>query len=381
MTTFAALTTLGVGGPVGRLLRSSRREELIGNVVGNDPETTFVLGGGSNVVVSDEGWPGTTLLVEGGTIGRRAAADGAWVDFTVDAGVEWDAFVQATIESGCTGAELLSGIPGRIGAAPVQNVAAYGQQVCDVIDRVGTVDRPTMTIAEIDGADCGFGFRTSRFKTDWNGHKVITHVRFRLPTVAASPPAPSTYGDLERWFDAHDADPTALVDRRRAVLAVRGAKSMVLDDADPMSRSVGSFFVNPEVPASLADDLIATFAAKGLDVQYLEGRRAAAPDATTRRIPAALVLRAAGFNPGDRWGPVQLSHRHVLAIVAREGATADDVWQLSHLVRDRVRHETGVALTPEARFVGAFADPDPAAFARRIPFTPGETADPAWLRP
>lgn len=378
MTTFAALTTIGVGGPVGRLLRSSRREELIGNVVGNDPDSTFVLGRGSNVVVSDAGWSGTTLLIEGGTIGRRTAADGGSVEFAVDAGVEWDDFVRSTIEAGCTGVELLSGIPGRVGAAPVQNIAAYGQQVCDVIERVGTVDRPTTTIGEIEADACGFEFRTSHFKEAWRGQKVITHVRFRLPTVDASPPAAPTYGDLRRWFDAHDGDPSDLSDRRRAVLAVRAAKSMVLDGDDPMTRSVGSFFLNPEVPVALADELITTFAAQGLDVQYLEGRRVADPDATTRRIPAALVLRAAGFSPGDRWGPVQLSDRHVLAIVAHDGATADDVWQLSHLIRARVATETGVTLTPEARFVGAFADPDPAGFAARTPFTPGE-GPPGWI--
>jgi UDP-N-acetylmuramate dehydrogenase len=154
---------------------------------------------------------------------------------------------------------------------------------------------------------------------------------------------------------------------------------MVLDDADPMARSAGSFFMNPEVPAAVADDLIERFSARGLDVHYLEGQRAAHPDATTRRVPAALVLRASGFRPGDRWGPVQLSDKHVLAIVTHDGATADDVWQLSHLVRDRVADETGVPLHPEPRFVGAFDDPDLDAFRARHHFSPGSEDEPAWL--
>ncbi len=340
MTTFADLTTLRVGGPAVNLVRSRRREELIGNFMGADPASTFLLSGGSNVVVSDEGWPGTTLLIQGGATGRRIVEGGAAVEFTVDAGVTWDDLVASSVEAGATGIELLSGIPGSVGAAPVQNVAAYGQQVCDAIVAVGTFDRTTFTVAELDAEACGFGYRTSNFKTVWRGTKVITHVVLRLPLASATPPAPSTYGDLVRWFAANGGDPGDVATRRRAVLAVRAAKSMVLADTDPMSRSAGSFFMNPVVPAGDADTLIERFTSQGLDVQYLEGQRKAAPDATTRRVPAALVLRAAGFNPGDRWGPVQLSDKHVLAIVTHDGATADDVWQLSHLVRQRVVAET-----------------------------------------
>ena len=379
MTTFAELTTLGVGGPVANLVRSRRREELIGNVTGHDPDSTFILGGGSNVVVSDAGWPGTTLLVEGGATGQRNVDGGAAVEFTVDAGVVWDDLVRTTIAAGCVGIELLSGIPGRVGAAPVQNIAAYGQQVCDVIVNVGTFDRTTFAVEELDAAACGFAYRSSRFKSHWRGNKVITHVRLRLATAAAHPPVASPYGDLQRWFTATGGDPTDVAARRSAVLAVRRAKSMVLDRADPMSRSAGSFFVNPEVPAALADELITNFASHGLSVQYLEGQREAAPDVATRRVPAALCLRAAGFKPGDRWGCVQLSDRHVLAIVARDGATADDVWQLSHLIRARVTSEIGVELRPEAQFVGDFAPVDTAAFAANHEFSPGAVAQPDWL--
>ncbi|HET8929799.1 MAG TPA: hypothetical protein VFN21_03995, partial [Acidimicrobiales bacterium] len=172
---------------------------------------------------------------------------------------------------------------------------------------------------------------------------------------------------------------TDVAARRAATLAVRRAKSMVIDAGDPMSRSAGSFFVNPEVPAGTADELIDRFASAGMDVQYLEGRRAADPDANVRRIPAALLLRAAGFRPGDSWGTVQLSDHHVLAIVACAGATADDIWQLSWLIRGRAEAETGIELQPEPQFLGEFADPDPAAFEKVHPFSPGTTAAPAWL--
>lgn len=382
MSDLAPLTTLGVGGPAHRFFAIRRREEIVSAFAVADlrGEPLWVLGGGSNVVIADAGLPGTVVQITGGSMGRRMVGD-ATVEWTVDAGVAWDAFVAATVEAGATGVELLSGIPGTVGAAPVQNVAAYGQQVCDVITAVGVFDRSSGQTGEVPPEQCGFGFRTSRFKDgDWAGRAGITHVRLRLPLAAAAPPAASTYGDLVRWFDANGGDPTDVAARREATLAVRRSKSMVIDPADPMSRSAGSFFVNPEVPAGTADALIDRFASAGIDVQYLEGRRAADPGANVRRIPAALLLRAAGFRAGDSWGTVQLSDRHVLAIVACEGATADDIWQLSWLIRGRVADETGVDLQPEPQFLGDFAEPDVAAFAKAHPFSPGAETEPAWLR-
>ncbi len=381
MSDLGSYTTLGVGGAAHRFVEIHRREEIVATfaVAGARGEAVTLLGGGSNVVISDEGLEGTVARISGGATGMRRLGDEA-IEWTVDAGVDWDAFVAATVQAGARGVELLSGIPGSMGAAPVQNIAAYGQQVCDVIEAVGVYDRDSGRVGEVPADECGFGFRTSRFKDgDWADRVAITHVRLRLALAKADPPEASTYGDLVRWFDAHGGDATSVADRRSGTLAVRRAKSMVLDPADPMSRSVGSFFVNPQVPTDLADALIEKFASAGLDVAYLEGRRAAEPDAATRRIPAALLLRAAGFRAGDRWGPVQLSDRHVLAIVTHDGATADDVWQLSWLIRHRVAAETGVELQPEPRFLGAFAQVDVAGFTRQHPFSPG-TDEPAWLR-
>ncbi len=382
MTDLARFTTLGVGGPAHRYFRIRRREEIVSAFavarVRDEPLT--ILGGGSNVVISDAGLDGTVVRIVGGSTGSRRIGDEA-IEWTVDAGVPWDTFVAATVEAGATGLELLSGIPGTVGAAPIQNIAAYGQQVCDVITAVGVFDRDSGRTGEVGPEHCGFGYRTSRFKEgDWDGRVGITHVRFRLPLSDAAPPTPSTYGDLARWFADTGADPTSVADRRRATLAVRATKSMVLDPGDPMTRSAGSFFVNPEVPSTLADELIDRFARDGLDVQYLEGRRVAEPDATTRRIPAALLLRSVGFRPGDRWGAVQLSDNHVLAIVTHPGATADDIWQLSWLIRGRVEAGTGVSLATEPRFLGAFADPDPTGFASRVDFVAGPADTPAWMR-
>lgn len=381
MTELAPFTTLGVGGRAHRYFQIRRREEIVAAfaVARAREEPLTILGGGSNVVISDAGLEGTVVRIVGGSTGMRRIGDET-IEWTVDAGVRWDDFVAATVAAGATGVELLSGIPGTVGAAPVQNIAAYGQQVCDTISAVGVFDAESGHTGEISPEHCGFGYRTSRFKEgDWAGRSGITHVRFRLRSAAAAPPAPSTYGDLRRHFATHGGDPSDVAERRRATLAVRAAKSMVLDPADPMTRSAGSFFVNPEIPARLADGLIERFARDGLDVEYLEGRRAAEPDARTRRIPAALLLRSAGFRPGDTWGPVQLSDNHVLAIVAHDGATADDIWQLSWLVRGRVEADSGVRLHNEPRFLGSFADPDAAGFVARNPHTAGTRDAPGWL--
>jgi len=371
-------TTLRVGGPAERVLVARDREELLtvlADVPARDGDALLVLGEGSNVVVSDRGVPGTVVLLDGGALAVDAGA--GEVSVVADAGVHWDDFVQATIGAGATGVELLSGIPGRVGAAPIQNIAAYGQQVCDVIEAVEVVDRGSLDVREVAAGECGFGFRTSRFKTDWRDRYVVSRVRFRLPLASAAPPAASTYVDVVKHLERRGGDPHAVADRRDAVLAARRSKSMVLDPDDPMTRSVGSFFLNPTVPLALARNLADRFELAGLPVQYLEGR--AGVDAATRRVPAALLLRAAGFNPGDRWGKVTLSDRHVLAIVTEAGATATDVWNVSHFVRQRVRDATGVELEPEARFVGAFPDYRAGPFLRDHPYEPAGDHEPDWL--
>ena len=301
------------------------------------------------------------------------------VEFVVDAGVEWDHFVAQAVGMGCGGVEMMSGIPGRIGAAPLQNIAAYGQQVCDVIESVGVIDRQTLEEQELSVDECEFGFRTSRFKRDWRDRFVVTHVRFHLPSAEASPPKPSTYVDVERYFERTGLSPTDLGARRQAVLDIRRSKSMVLDPDDPMTRSVGSFFVNPEVPIKLARELTERFKTIGLRVQYLEGKAKTAPDGSRQRVPAAHLLRSSGFRPGDRWGPVGLSERHVLALVTHDGATASDVWQVANFLRQRVLESTGVELQNEAVFIGEFPDFDLDAFLARYDYRRASAEEPEWL--
>lgn len=377
-TLLAPHTTLGVGGPAGSIAVVRDRAALLGALEAcpdRGAQSLLLLGDGSNVVVSDAGFPGAVLVVAGGDLTHSVAGDA--VSIVADAGVEWDALVQASIAAGGAGAELMSGIPGRVGAAPIQNVAAYGQQVCDVIEAVEVLDRATLSVSEIAADDCGFAFRTSHFKGAWRDRFVITRVRFRFPLAETHPPEPSTYVDVVKQFERNGGDPTDVVLRREAVLAARRSKSMVLDPADPLTSSVGSFFLNPTVPLALAQDLAERFAAQGLPVHYLEGR--AALDPTTRRVPAALLLRAAGFNPGDRWGRVKLSDRHVLALVTEPGATATDVAHVAAFVRERVADATGVTLEPEATFIGEFPPYDRDAFLRATPYEPAGDREPDWL--
>ncbi|MEA2704150.1 MAG: UDP-MurNAc hydroxylase [Actinomycetota bacterium] len=377
----AGLTSLRVGGPAGRLRKAANRAEIVAalrDIPERDAASLLVLGGGTNVVISDEGFPGTVLVIEGGDVESRPVGD-AEVEFVVDAGVDWDGFVAQAVGAGCRGVEMLSGIPGRVGAAPLQNIAAYGQQVCDVIEAVGVIDRETLEERELGVDECGFGFRTSRFKREWRDRFVVTHVRFRLPLAAASPAEPSTYVDVERYFERTGLPPTDITARRRAVLEIRRSKSMVLDPADPMTRSVGSFFVNPEVPVELARALTERFRTMGLRVQYLEGRSKVTPDGSRQRIPAAHLLRFSGFRPGDRWGPVGLSERHVLALVTYDGATASDVWQVANFLRERVLAATGVSLDNEAVFIGDFPEFDVDAFLVRYEYRRASAEEPEWL--
>ena len=377
----AEFTSLRVGGPARALRRVASTAEIAAALAELDdrgPESLLVLGGGTNVVISDEGFAGTVLLIGGGTIEVGGRRDGE-VEFVVDAGVEWDRLVATSIEVGCGGLELMSGIPGRVGAAPLQNIGAYGQQVCDALAGVRVIDRVSLEAQELSPDECEFGFRTSRFKGEWRDRFVVTSVRLRLPTAEAKPPEPSRYGDVERYFELRGTSPVDLSARRQAVLDIRRGKSMILDVTDPFSRSAGSFFLTPEVPIQLARELTGRFKTMGMRVEYLEGRTKAAPDGTRSRVPAALLLQSSGLRPGDRWGPVGLSERHVLAIVTYDGATAFDVWQVANYLRRRVCDATGVTLEYEAIFVGAFPPFDLDRFLAHYPYHPSTLDEPAWL--
>lgn len=376
----ARFTSLQVGGPAPAVFEAGDPEGIraVLTEVGADHATSLtVLGGGTNVIISDDGLAGPVLRVAGGSIEWSDLGDGI-VEATVDAGVDWDRFVEASVDRDLTGVELMSGIPGSVGASPIQNIGAYGQQVADVIDRVEAIDRADLSATTLPAAACGFGFRHSRFKAEWRDRYVVTRVHLRLRSARANPPTPSTYVDIARHFEGTDTSPTDVTARRDAVLATRRTKSMLLDPADPDARSVGSFFINPTVPTALAVELATRFRTLGLPVHYLEGHGEVPPERT--RIPAAHVLRASGFHPGDSWGPVGLSSKHVLAMVTRPGATATDVWNVGHAIRSQVRTATGVDLNFEATFVGEFPPFDATRFDTEYPYVAAPDVEPDWLK-
>jgi len=333
----AELTTLRVGGPAGRIVVADDEAALVEAVREADATGTpaLVVGGGSNLVVADEGYAGTVVVVR--TRGIDVSPDtcgGAWL--TVAAGEPWDAFVARTVEEEWAGVEALSGIPGSVGATPVQNVGAYGQEVAATIARVRTLDRSTGQQRTFMPSDCGFGYRTSRFKAE-PGRWLVLEVAFQLRRSATSEPV--RYAELARSLGVEVGDRAPLADVRDAVLALRRGKGMVLDDADHDTWSVGSFFTNPVLDPDAA-------------ARLPEGApRFAQPDGSVK-TSAAWLLEHAGVRKGEAHGGAAVSGKHTLALTNRGGASASDVVALAAEVRDRVLAAYGVLLEPEPTLVG-----------------------------
>jgi UDP-N-acetylmuramate dehydrogenase len=333
----APLTTLGVGGPA-RWFVQARDEAAVVAARGwarARGVSLRVLGGGSNVVVADDGVD--ALVVHLALRGIEAdAADGA-MDVTVAAGEPWDALVQTTVERGWAGLECLSGIPGLVGATPIQNVGAYGQEVSDTISAVRALDTESGVVATLPAAACGVAYRDSAFKRDVPGRWIVLAVTYRLrpggsPTVG--------YADVDRHLARQGSGTPSLRDVRRAVLAIRRGKSMVLDDpADPNRRSCGSFFLNPILDAGAA----AAVSARAADATMPRWRQ---PDGRVK-LSAAWLIEHAGFSRGERAGSVGLSTRHTLAIVAHDGARTADVLAFARRIQDGVEARFGIRLSPE----------------------------------
>jgi UDP-N-acetylmuramate dehydrogenase len=331
-------TTLRVGGSAQRLVVARYAEEIADVVGAADAagEPLLLLGGGSNVVIADEGVPGTALLVRSAGHTVEALPDGA-VLVTVEAGEDWDALVAATVDKGLGGLECLSGIPGSTGATPVQNVGAYGVEVADVLVDVDLYDRRTGEIrAHVPAADLGLGYRASVLKH--RDDAVVLRVRFRLRPDGTS--APIRYPELARVLGVAPGATVAAAAARAAVLGLRRGKGMVLDAADHDTWSAGSFFTNPVLPAADVPD--------DPDLP-----RWPAGDGRVK-LPAAWLIEHSGFRRGHAGpgGRVALSSKHVLALSNRGEGTARDLLALAGEVRDGVQARFGVELVPEPVLVG-----------------------------
>jgi len=332
MTALAELTTLKVGGTPSVLTIASTEDEIIEAVQAADEtgQELLIIGGGSNLVVSDNFSGPVLKIASTGFENDSTVCAGAWV--TVQAGHNWDDFVSDCVKNGWLGVEALSGIPGTVGATPIQNVGAYGQQVSETIAQVRAWNRETKKIETIFSANCEFGYRTSIFKRHPN-RWVILSVTFQLPLGELS--SPIKYNELAVYFDKEIGDRISAPELREGVLELRAGKGMLLDAQDQDSWSVGSFFMNPRVDTPPAD-------------------APAWPEPDGRyKVSAAWLIEQAGFAKGfglnDR---VTLSTKHTLAITNRGSATSSDVIELANHVKNGVKEKFGIELQPEARLIG-----------------------------
>jgi UDP-N-acetylmuramate dehydrogenase len=343
----AELTTLRLGGPARRLARVFDRDELVEAVREHDraSEEVLLLAGGSNLVVADEGVPRAIQIRTQGTQ-RRRLPDGR-VEVTAEAGESWDELVAQAVADGLAGIECLSGIPGSVGATPIQNVGAYGQEVAETISSVLVLERASGEVRELRPAECGFGYRTSRFKRTQT--HVVLAVTFALAQAEGGLGAPVRYAELARKLGVELGERAPLGQVREAVLELRRAKGMVVDPGDPDSVSAGSFFTNPLLEPEAAQRL-ADAVAKRL------GRDVTPPtwpqDDGRVKVSAAWLIEKAGFSRGYGHGRVGLSRKHTLAIVNRGGATAAELVAFAREIAAGVREAFGVELHPEPVFAG-----------------------------
>ena len=340
------MTTLGVGGPARYFAECLTGEALSAGVkwARSRGLPLFVLGGGSNIVVSDGGFPG--LVVRIAIRGVETRLDGHKVTLTAGAGEEWDSLVAMTVERGWAGFECLSGIPGRVGATPIQNVGAYGQETSETLASLEALDLETGKLVEMTAAECEFGYRASRFKTRDRNRFIITRVTYHL--IADGKPA-VRYRELQEYLADHSPSEPGLAQTRAAVIAIRRRKAMVVDPGDTDSRSVGSFFVNPVVTREEFGRIKEL--AQALISEDEEMPAFPAPDDRVK-LSAAWLIERAGFRRGYQLGNVGTSTKHALAIINRGGGTAREVMELKERIQNGVLETFGVTLSPEPIFVG-----------------------------
>lgn len=326
----APLTTLKIGGRA-RLFVVARDEEQVAEAVKFAKDNgldLFVLGGGSNALVSDKGFDGLVLQIALKGISETDT-------ITVAAGEDWDEFVAYCVKNDLAGVECLSGIPGFAGGTPVQNVGAYGQEVSETIVSVRCFDRKTDEFVTLSNADCGFSYRTSVFNSTERDRYIVLNVTFKLQKGGE---AKIVYKDLKEHFS--DKRPS-LAEVREAVLKIRRAKSMVIDASDPNSKSAGSFFKNPVVERSKFDEIRAAYEnAPSFDF----GDKV--------KIPAAWLIENAGFHKGFASGNAGISTNHTLALINRGGASAEELLSLKDDIQSGVEAKFGIMLQPEPVFVG-----------------------------
>ena len=332
----APLTTIGIGGPARFFVRATSIDELTEALAWAGERPVFLLGGGSNLLISDAGFDGLVIHLDLRGVTVESEDEHAMVK--VAAGERWDEFVALAVKNAWAGVECLSGIPGSTGATPIQNVGAYGQEVAETIARVETLDRTTGKVVWFTNEECRFGYRSSLFKNVERDRYVVLSVTFRLKRGGC---ATIRYPELQKYVDERGVSADDLQGVRDAVIAIRKRKGMVLDPDDPDTRSDGSFFMNPIVSREQYE----AFAKIAPDAPHF-------PAGGDVKLSAAWLIEHAGFHKGFVHGNVGLSSKHSLALINRGDGTAAEVVELVGMIQSRVREAFGVEIHPEPNFVG-----------------------------
>ncbi len=332
-------TTLGVGGPPARWTQPPTTQALIADVQKADAQgaNLWILGGGSNMVFHDDGFEGWVVQPMNDALHIQESRSS--VTLTADAGMCWDDLVRLSVENGWTGIEALSGIPGHVGAAPIQNIGAYGQEIADVLMSVQCYDRQEQNVVDFEREMCAFSYRQSRFKQEGNGRWVVLNVTLSLQRATGN--IPLKYGELQKRLGGIEARDPATI--RQAVLQIRMRKGMVYQDNDPDSHSVGSFFMNPIVSRALYER-----------VQHISTDTYGAPmphypTNDKVKLSAAWLITHAGIPRGFWYNRARVSTKHVLALTNPGSASAHNLRALALYIQTQVLRVWGIRLVPEAR--------------------------------
>lgn len=335
MSQLSQYTSLRVGGPARNIIQVSTESEIINAIKTAGDSPILILGGGTNVLIADSGFEGTVIRISNNSVQAEVdACSGATL--TIGAGQDWDSFVQISIDSGYAGLETLSGIPGTVGATPIQNIGAYGHEVAEFITRVRTYDRQVKEIRTFTNRECEFTYRNSYFKAH-PGRYVIIDVQFQLRIGEISDPI--TYLELAKKLGIEPGDKATVAETRAAVLELRSNKGMILDKNDHDSWSAGSFFTNPIITQQAADALPNAAPKWPLN----DGRV---------KISAAWLIENSGTHKGDQIGGARVSTKHVLALSNAGDATAADIAQLARKARNQVQDIFGITLEAEVNLIG-----------------------------
>ena len=341
----APLTTFRIGGPARFFVEAKSIADVEESVrfARTRDLPLFILGGGSNLVVADSGWPGLVLKIGITGIDRRAgAADDGSALLDAGAGESWDRFVSHAVMARCAGVECLSGIPGSVGGTPVQNVGAYGQEVSNTIESVEVFDLKDNQVRELCNEACGFSYRSSIFNTTERGRFIILRVTYSL-TPDGEPYL--EYADLKHHFEGRETAPN-LAETREAVRHIRARKGMLIVEGDPDCRSAGSFFKNPVLSEDQHEDLKKSADAKKLTIPSYPALE------KSHKVSAAWLVEHSGFARGYGFGHAGISSKHALAIVNLGGATAAEILAVKDQIQQRVEEIWGVRLETEPVFVG-----------------------------